>query len=190
MTYGQNTDISNVEVTSGDAPGTSGVSEVTYDTMYNAVYDATLDALAVDLEVTDGQSVSSSALTYFEGILGNQRIPKDYVIYVGEEYTYASGGYGERTAYEYCMVTGDLECVGTDFSGVGDLYILRLSGNVGVSVVEDQQVAVSVPLYYGRSNLGLYSGIIDRDWSGYLVAVMLALGGATWLVRKLLRISY
>lgn len=189
MTYGQNTDISVAEVSGGDAPGASGIPEVTYDTMYSAVYDATLDALAVDLEVTDGQTVNSSALSYFEGILGNQRIPQDYVIYVGEEYTYASG-YGERTAYEYCMVTGDLECVGTDFSGVGDLYVLRLNGNVGVSVVEDQEVALSVPLYYGRSNLGLYSGVIDRDWSGYLVAVMLALGGMVWLVRKLLRIDY
>lgn len=187
MMYGQNTDISNVEVSSGDA---SGIPEVTYNTMYSAVYDATLDALAVDLEVTDGQTVNSSALTYFEGILGNQRIPKDYVIYVGEEYTYASGGYGERTAYEYCMVTGDLECEGNYFSGVGDLYILRLSGDVGVSVLEDQEVSLSVPLYYGRSNLGLYSGVIDRDWSGYLVAVMLALGGVTWFVRKLLRVSY
>lgn len=189
MTYGQNTDISVVEVSGGDAAGASGLSEVTYETMYSAVYDATLDALAVDLEVTNGQAVNSSALTYFEGILGNQRVPKDYVIFVGEDYTYGSG-YNERTAYEYCMVTGDLECDGTYFTGVGDLYVLRLSGDVGVSVLEDQEVALSVPLYYGRSNLGLYSGVIDRDWSGYLVVVMLALWGVVWFVRKLLRIDY
>lgn len=190
MTYGQNPDISVVEVSSGDASGASGISQVNYETMYSAVYDATLDALAVDLEVTDGQTVNSTAMSYFEGVLGNQRIPKDYVIFVGDEYVYSSGNYQERTAYEYCMVTGNLECEGNYFTGVGDLYILRLNGNVGVSILEDQEVSVSVPLYYGRSNLGLYSGVIDRDWSGYLVAVMLALGGVTWFVRKLLRISY
>lgn len=189
MMYGQNINLSDPEVSAGDASGTSGIPEMTYDTMYSAVYDATLDALAVDLEVTDGQTVNSTALTYFEGILGNQRVPRDYVIYVGEEYYYTSG-YGERTAYEYCMVTGDLRCDGTDFTGTGDLYVLRLSGNVGVTVYEDQDVSLSVPLYYGRSNLGLYSGVIDRDWAGYLVVVMLALGGVTWFVRKLLRLNY
>ena len=190
MTYGQNSDISVNEVSSGDVSGTSGISEVTYETMYSAVYDATVDALALDLEVTDGQAISSTALSYFEGILGNQAIPQDYVIYVGEAYTYTSGTYGERTAYEYCMVTGDLENSGTSFSGTGDLYTLRLSGDVSVDVQEEVDVSLSVPLYYGRSNLGHYSGVIDSDWSGYLVAVMLALGGVTWFVRKLLNLRF
>lgn len=190
MTYGQDIDLSTGEVSGGDVSGADNIQTLDYDIMYSAVYDATVDALALDLEVTDGQAVSSTALTYFEGILGNQRIPKDYVIYVGEPYTYASGAYGERTAYEYCMITGELECEDTTFSGTGDLYILRLSGDVGLSVQEDQEVSLTVPLYYGRSNLGLYSGIIDRDWSGYLVAIMLALGGVVWFVRKLLRINY
>lgn len=182
--------ISDIEVSSGDASTGDNLETLNYDVMYSAVYDATVDALALDLEVTDGQAISSTALTYFEGILGNQAIPEDYVIYVGEAYTYTSGTYGERTAYEYCMVTGDLECSGTSFTGTGDLFTLRLSGDVSVNVQEEVDVSLNVPLYYGRSNLGRYSGIIDRDWSGYLVAIMMALGGVTWLVRKLLRVSY
>lgn len=183
-------DIPGIEVSSGDASAGDNLETLNYDVMYSAVYDATVDALALDLEVTDGQAISSSAISYFEGILGNQAIPQDYVIYVGEAYTYTSGSYVARTAYEYCMVTGDLENSGTSFSGTGDLYTLRLSGNVSVDVQEEVEVSLNVPLYYGRSNLGHYSGVIDRDWSGYLVAIMMAFGGVTWMVRKLLRISY
>lgn len=184
-------DIPGIEVSSGDASAGDNLETLNYDVMYSAVYDATVDALALDIEVTDGQAISSTAISYFEGILGNQAIPQDYVIYVGEAYTYyTSGSYTERTAYEYCMVTGDLECSGTSFTGTGDLYTLRLSGNVSVDVQEKVDVTLSVPLYYGRSNLGKYSGIIDRDWSGYLVVIMMALGGVTWFVRKLLRVNY
>lgn len=182
--------ISDIEVSSGDSSSGDNLEILNYDVMYSAVYDATVDALALDLEVTDGQAISSSAISYFEGILGNQAIPQDYVIYVGEAYTYTGGSYVERTAYEYCMVTGNLECSGTSFTGTGDLYTLRLSGNLSVDVQEKVDVTLSVPLYYGRSNLGKYSGIIDRDWSGYLVAIMMALGGVTWLVGKLLRVKY
>lgn len=173
-------EMENTTVSSGDV--------VDYDVMYNAVYDATV-AAALDLEVTDGQAINSSALTYFQGILQNQRIPKDYVIYVGEDYTYQSGNQS-RTAYEYCMVTGDLECNGTNFTGQGDVYTIRLNGDVGVTLLENQEVSLSVPLYYGRSNLGKFSGVIDRDWSGFLLLIMLALGGAVWFVKKLLRIGY
>ena len=183
-------DIQDTTVSSGDASGEIDVSQVVeYDTVYNAVYDATVDALAADITVTDGQTISSAALTFFEGILANQRIWKDYVVFVGDAYSYYSG-MTERTAYEYCMVTGDLDCENDTFTGTGDLYVLRLSGNVGVTVTENQAVSLTAPMYYSRSNLGKYSGIIDRDWSGVLLTIMLALGGVVWFVKKLLRVQY
>ena len=161
---------------------------VDYDTMYAAVYDATVNA-ALDLEATDGQTVNSSALSYFEGILINQRVPKDYVIWVGEPYTYTSG-YGDRTAYEYCMVTGDLQSTGNYITGTGDLYTLRLNGDVGVTVQEAQAVTLSAPRYYSRSNLDTYSGVVERDWTGILTLICLVLGGLVWFVGKLLRVKY
>lgn len=182
--------LQDTEVSGGDvAAGSDLETSIDYQTMYNAVYDASVAAAALDLEVTDGQAVSSTAIAYFQGILQNQRLWKDYVIYTGAPYTYDSG-YNERTAYEYCMVTGELDNSGTYFSGTGDVYILRLSGDVGVSLQEDQEVSLSVPLYYGRSNLGKYSGVIDRDWIGALILILLALGGVVWFVKKLLRVSY
>lgn len=202
----ENIVVQDPEVSSGDAVTEPDISEevgeegtvkegsqeiimtVDYDSMYMAVNDAVTDALAADLESTDGQSVSSSALTYFEGILANQVFPEDYVIYVGEPYTYDYGT-SYRTAYEYCMVTGDLDLNGNVFSGSGKLYRLRLNGNVGVTVTEET-VSVTAPAYYSRSNLGDYSGVIQRDFSGYVVAILLMIGGLVWFVRKLLRVQY
>lgn len=184
------TNLQDIEVSSGDAAAGSDLeTSLDYQIMYNAVYDASVAAAALDLEVTDDQAVSSTAISYFEGILANQRVWKDYVVYTGSEYTYGTG-YNERTAYEYCMITGNLDNSGTNFSGTGDVYILRLSGDVGVRIQEDQEVSLSVPLYYGRSNLGKYSGIIDRDWTGAILLILIALGGVVWFVRKLLRINY
>lgn len=159
-----------------------------YDAMYTSVYDATMTA-AVDLESTDGQSINSSALTYFEGILLNQRVPQDYVVWVGEDYTYESG-YGTRTAYEYCMLTGDLDAYGQNVTGDGTLYTIRLSGDVGVTVEEVQDAAVWVPYYYGRSNFDGYSGIVQRDWCGALTLICLVGGGLVWFVGKLLRVKF
>ena len=195
MMNGETIDLQSTSVSSGDVVGENSVSQVTsepveYATVYNAVYDATTDALAASQTVTDGQAITSSAIDYFKGILSNQMIPQDYIVYVGEEYEYDYGNYGTRTAYEYCMATGDIDCEGTYFSGTGDLYILRLSGDIGVELQEDTAISLSAPLYYSRSNLGKYSGIIDRDWSGAITVIMLALGGLVWFVRKLLRISY
>ena len=124
--------VQNSSVSGGNALGETVLPEVVmdydamYETMYTSVYDATMTA-AVDLESTDGQSINSSALTYFEGILLNQRVPQDYVVYVGESYTYDSG-YGTRTAYEYCMLTGDLDAYGQNVTGDGTLYTIRLNG--------------------------------------------------------------
>lgn len=186
----QDIDISTSEVSGGDVSGGDSVPQaVGYDVVYSAVYDATTDALAAQQTVTDGQNINSSALTFFEGILGNQRIPKDYVVYVGEPYTYNNGSY-DRTAYEYCMVMGELENDGTSFTGTGDIYTLRLSGDVGCDIDQGQTISLDAPLYYSRSNLGYYSGIIDYDWSEFLVPIMLALGGVIWFVKKLMRLNY
>ena len=120
----------------------------------------------------------------------NQRVPKDYVIWVGESYDYVYGNYGYRTAYEYCMVTGDLDVEGETFTGTGDYYSLRLNGNVGVTVQENQSVSLVAPMYYSRSNLGHYSGIIQRDWAGIITLIVLIGGGVVWFVKKLLKVGY
>lgn len=172
-------------VSGGDAG-----SSVSYDVMYTAVYDALMDAQAVSQEVTDGQTISSSAIEYFEGILNNSFVPQDYVVYVGAPYTYTSGYNGERTAYEYCMAYGELDVSGTRFTGTGTVCTLRLNGDVSVAYEYDQQINLAAPLYYSRSNLGDYSGIVRYDWYGYLILVLLVLGGVTWFVRKLLRVKY
>lgn len=166
---------------------------VTYNDMYTAVYDAVLDAQDAVFErqtVTDGQNISSAALSYFKGILGNQIIPKDYVIYVGDAYNYDYGSYGYRVAYEYCMAVGDLTCDGTYISGTGKVYRYRASGDVGVTVADNQSISLYAPLYYSRSNLGDYSGAIEYDWTGFVLIVMLMLGGLVWFIKKLLRVGY
>ena len=166
---------------------------VTYNDMYAAVYDAVLDAQDAVMErqtVTDGQSISSAALSYFKGVLGNQIVPKDYVIYVGDAYNYDYGSYGYRTAYEYCMAVGDLTCDGTYISGTGKVYRYRAFGDVGVAVADNQSISLYAPLYYSRSNLGDYSGAIEYDWPGFMLIVMLMLGGLVWLIKKLMCLKY
>lgn len=166
---------------------------VTYSDMYTAVYDAVLDAQDAVMErqtVTDGQSISSAALSYFKGILGNQIIPKDYVIYVGNAYNYDYGSYGYRTAYEYCMAVGELTCDGTLISGTGKVYTYRGIGDVSVTVADNQAISLYAPLYYSRSNLGDYSGAIEYDWLGFMLIVMLMMGGLVWFIRKLMCLKY
>ena len=166
---------------------------VTYNDMYTAVYDAVLDAQDAVYErqtVTDGQSISSAALSYFKGILGNLVMPKDYVIYVGDAYNYDYSGYGYRVAYEYCMAVGDLTCDGTYISGTGKVYRYRASGDVSVTVADNQSISLYAPLYYSRSNLGDYSGAIEYDWTGFMLIVMLMLGGLVWLIKKLMCLKY
>lgn len=189
-----------IETVSGNDAGTdvtvSGGDAVivTYNDMYTAVYDAVLDAQDAVMErqtVTDGQSISSAALSYFKGILGNQIIPKDYVIYVGDAYNYDYGSYGGyRVAYEYCMAVGDLTCDGTYISGTGKVYRYRAFGDVGVAVADNQSISLYAPLYYSRSNLGDYSGAIEYDWTGFMLIVMLMLGGLVWLIKKLMCLKY
>lgn len=156
-----------------------------YDLYYSAVYNAVSDAIVTSQEVTDGQIVNSTALTYFEGILANQLLPCDYVIYVGQPYTYNSNGY-ERTAYEYCMAYGDLDVSGTYFTGEGATIVtMRTSGSVSVEYAENQSVSLSAPMYYSRSNLGNYSGIIDFNYEGGAILFLLCIGGLIWFMRKI-----
>lgn len=172
-----------VTVSGGDAGGVWGFD---YDALYDAVYDASLDAMAAYSQtVTDGQTVNGTALSYFEGILSNQVIPVDYVVYVGESYRY-----NKITYYEYCMAYGDLDLSGTHFTGDGTIVTMRVNGNRGVTYDYNQSIDLYAPLYYSRSNLGDYSGIIDYDWSGFLMLLFLVVGGLVWFVRKLTRLVY
>lgn len=172
----------------GDASGESLVV-VDYDTTYEAVYNAVTDALTASQTVTDGQMVNSTALGYFEGILGNQMLPVDYVVYVGEPYTYWSNNY-ERTAYEYCMAYGELDVDGTHFTGDATIVTLRTSGYVSVDYQYDQAISLYAPLYYSRSNLGDYSGIYAYDWPGLYMVILLITGGLIWFMRKLMCFRY
>lgn len=163
--------------------------ELQYDVVYNAVYDAVL-AAEENQTVTDGQTINSTALSYFEGILNKQIIPKDYVIYVGEPYYYTSGTQ-QRIAYEYCLAYGNLSLDGSHFSGDGTIVTMRTqSGYQDVRYAYDQSISLDAPLFYSRSNLGEYSGAVDYDWSGFLILIGLCLGGLVWLMRKLLRVDY
>lgn len=166
-------------------PETVSSGNALYGTMYQAVYDA----VTASQTVTDGQTVNSTALNYFKGILGNQVLPRDYVIYVGEEYQYWDGN-RQRSAYEYCMAYGDLDCSGTWFSGTGTVCSMRTQGDIVVAYEYDQQINLQAPLYYSRSNLGDYSGVITYDWTGILLLVLVLIGGLVWLIRKLLCIKY
>lgn len=160
-----------------------------YDTTYEAVYNAVSDALEAQQTVTDGQTVNSTALNYFEGILGNQMLPVDYVVYVGEQYTYWSNSY-ERTAYEYCMAYGDLDVEGNHFTGDATIVKLRTNGNVSVNYQYNQEISLYAPLYYSRSNLGDYSGIYAYDWSVLYLVLLLIMGGLIWFMRKLMHFKY
>lgn len=173
--------MSSLDVSTGDA--------LSYDLLYNAVYDATVDALKDQETVTDGQAISSTALNYFEGILGNKALPEDYVIYVGAPYQYISGNY-TRTAYEYCMAYGDLDLIGTVFTGNATVCRIRTNGDYQVTYDYDVDISVDAPMYYSRSNMGDYSGIVKYDWTGVLILVGLMLGGLVWLIKKLLCVDY
>ncbi len=169
-------------VSGGDALGGYMVD---YDALYDAVYDASYDAMAAySQSVTDGQVVNSSAVAYFEGILGNRPLPTDYVVYVGEPYRYNNSTY-----YEYCMAYGDLEVSGTHFTGTGTVVTMRLNGVRSVSYAHGQTVDLYAPMYYSRSNLGDYSGIIKYDWTGFFVLLMLMIGGIVWFFRKVMHLG-
>ncbi len=171
-------------VSGGDSLTVSGGDSAGYDLYYKAVYNAVSDAIEARQTVTDGQSVSSTALTYFEGILGNQKLPVDYVIYVGEPYYYDYGDY-QRMAYEYCMAYGDLSLEGNYFTGEGTLVTMRTSGAVSVEYAEDQAISLVAPLYYSRSNLGNYSGVIRYDYTGLCLLLFVMIGGVVWYMRKI-----
>lgn len=172
-----------------DVSGNDVKGGIGYELLYSAVYDAAVDALAASQTVTDGQAVTSSALNYFQGVLGNQMLPVDYVVYVGEPYYYWSGG-TQRLAYEYCMAYGDLEVSGTHFTGTGTVLRMRTSGDVSVISQEGQTVSLYAPMYYSRSNLGGYSGIYQYDYTGLATLFSLVLGGVVWFVKKLMRVKY
>ena len=177
------------EVSSSDISGADmALSEVG---VYEVVYQATSDALLASQNVTDGVSITSGALNYFSGILENQLFPKDYVCYVGDSYTYYDG-YSNRTAYEYCMVFGDLflSTDGTTFEGSGKLVRYRNYGNPVVYWSDVENVSLAVPLYYGRSNLGAYSGIYQYDYTGFFLLLAVLIGGVTWIMKKIMRLDY
>lgn len=164
----------------------TNVLEVDYDAVYDSVFNASYDAIeAYSQSVTDGQQVNATALSYFQGILENRFLPLDYVIYVGDSYRY-----NNTTYYEYCMAYGDLDVSGTHISGTGTVVTMRLNGNRSVWYAYDQPISLDAPLYYSRSNLGDYSGIVSYDWTGLLMLVSFWIGGLTWLIKKLLRVSY
>lgn len=169
-------------VSGGDALGGYMVD---YDALYDAVYDASYDAMAAySQSVTDGHVVNSSAVAYFEGILGNRPLPTDYVVYVGEPYRYNNSTY-----YEYCMAYGDLEVSGTHFTGTGTVVTMRLNGVRSVSYAHGQTVDLYAPMYYSRSNLGDYSGIIKYDWTGFFVLLMLMIGGIVWFFGRVMHLG-
>lgn len=154
--------------------------EQLYDVMYSAVYDA-----YVAQNVTDGQSISNTAIEYFKGVLMNESPFIDYVCYVGEPYYYWWGN-NQQTAYEYCMAFGDLDLSGTYFTGTADIVKMRTSGENSVSYATEQSVSINAPLYYSRSNLGNYSGIVEKNYFGACILIALLLGGSVWCVRKFL----
>lgn len=160
--------------------------DIDYSAIYNAVYGASFDAIdTYSQSVTDGQSINSTALTYFQGILENQVFPVDYVIYVGNSYVY-----GNSTRYEYCMAYGDLELSGTHFSGTGTVVTMRVSGYNSVNYAYDQSVSLDAPMYYSRSNLGDYSGVVSYNWIGFLILVCLFTGGLVWFLKRFMRLLF
>lgn len=154
--------------------------EVLHDIFMNAY----LDAYALQLDASDGQTISSNAVTYFNGILANNVIPQNYVMWVGSPYTYWQNNY-DRIGYEYCMAVGnDLECENTYFSGTADVYTIRLYPSPTVAKQTDVEVGLNAPLYYSRSNLGDYPASYEYDWNGFLLLVFLGIGGVTWLINS------
>lgn len=171
-----------LSVSSGDALSVSGGDSPDYDLYYTVVYNAVSDAFEAQ-QTTDGQTVNSTAMTYFVGILENQTFPVDYVIYVGEPYTYWYGE-NERTAYEYCMAYGDLTLEGNHFTGKGTIVTMRTQGTL-VTYQHEQSISLIAPMYYSRSNLGNYSGVVRYDWTGLCILIILIIGGLVWYMRKI-----
>lgn len=155
-------------------------TEQLYDVVYTAVYDAYQAQT-----VTDGQNISNTALEYFKGVLLNESPFIDYVCYVGDSYTYWWGN-NQQTAYEYCMAYGDLELSGTYFTGNADIVKMRTSGENSVVYQTNQNISINAPMYYSRSNLGAYSGIVEKNYYGAGILIALLLGGCVWCVRKFL----
>lgn len=154
--------------------------EELYDVMYTAVYDAYQAQ-----NVTDGQNISNTAIEYFKGVLLNESPFVDYVCYVGDSYQYWWGN-AHQTAYEYCMAYGDLELSGTCFTGTADIVKMRTAGENSVVYLSEQNVSINAPLYYSRSNLGNYSGIVEKNYFGAGILIALLLGGCVWCVGKFL----
>lgn len=177
-------------VSGGDLSVSSGDMLFDYDMLYEAVYDATFDAVETYAQtVTDGQALNATATEYFRGILQNQLMPVDYVVYVGQSYQYLNGS-TYRTAYEYCMAYGDLDENNGRFTGQGTVVRMRVTGQTTVVYEKNQTISLTAPLYYSRSNLGDYSGIYAYDWSGFYLLLAAMIGGVTWLIKKLCRLNY
>lgn len=174
---------------SGNSPVPVDISvDMDYTAIYDAVYSASYDAIeAYSQTVTDGQSINSTALSYFQGILGNQFWPVDYVIYVGSPYYY-----GNQTYYEYCMAYGDLSVDGTHFTGQ-DATVVTIRNstyNRSVQYAYGQDISLDAPMYYSRSNLGGYSGAFVYDWTNLFLLLSVLSGGLVWFIKKLLRLSH
>lgn len=176
-------------VSSGDAVSPF-IDGTIADAIYQAVYDANIDSYAVNAEVTDGQAISSNATAYFKGVLENKILPTDYVAFVGSPYQYYQGTQ-TRTAYEYCLAVGDFDLNGTYFEGQDvTVYTLRMTGDLSVNVETFSEYDVDAPLYYSRSNLGDYSGIVKYDYIPLGILIGMIFGGVVWFIKKLLQVSY
>lgn len=162
----------------------SVVMSVGVEELENAVYNGVSQAL-YEQTVTDNQSINNVALDYFKGVLLNESPFTDYVIYVGEPYQYWQNN-NQRTAYEYCMAYGDLELNGQTFTGNADIVTMRTVGENSVSYVNNQNISLTAPLYYSKSNLGQYSGVIQKDYVSFGILCSLVLGGVVWLVKSIL----
>lgn len=162
----------------------SVIMSVGVEELENAVYNGVSQALYAQT-VTDNQSVSSTALEFFKGILLKESPFTDYVIYVGEPYQYWWNNQ-QHTAYEYCLAYGDLELSGQTFSGTADIVTMRTVGENSVSFVNNQAITLTAPMYYSKSNLGQYSGVISHDYVSFGILCTLILGGVVWFVKSLL----
>lgn len=160
------------------------IMSVGVEELESAVYNGVSQALYTQT-VSDNQSVSSTALEFFKGILLKESPFTDYVIYVGEPYQYWWNN-TQHTAYEYCMAYGALDLNGQTFTGNADIVTMRTVGENSVSFVNDQNISVTAPMYYSRSNLGQYSGVISQDYVSFGILCSLVLGGVVWFVKSLL----
>lgn len=163
-------------------------------------YEA-LDAVApVDTEVIKAAlaeyEASSSFLpdacrVYFEGILKNQLLPCDYVVYPGEAYEVELEDGSFEEFQEYCMAYGDLAEENQYFTGEECTIVKwRLNGEKAVYIEQNQEISIGVPFEHGFSNLGHYSGLYAYDWTGLCILVCLVIAGLVWLFRKIMRLNY